>query len=62
MDPAFLKQARVVFHIGEKYDGSWTNTRLMANVQKAATIAMFKYSRETEDGDCILFMNTSLLN
>lgn len=45
VDPAFQRQAREVFTFGEQYDGYWTNAHLMANVRKAAAIAMFKYPR-----------------
>ena len=34
MDPAYPRQEREVFLIGEKYDGYWTNAHLMANVRK----------------------------
>jgi len=46
MDPAFQRAARETFIFGENYEGYWTCELLLANVRKAAAIAMFKYPRE----------------
>lgn len=45
MDPAFPRGAREKFIYGENYEGYWTSELLLANVRKAAAIAMFKYPR-----------------
>ena len=49
MDPAFPRAAREIFIFGENYEGYWTCELLLANVRKAAAIAMFKYPRYKED-------------
>ena len=41
IDPSFPRSARELFVFGENYDGYWTNELLMAQVRKAAAIAMF---------------------
>ena len=45
MDLAFPQAARETFIFGENYEEYWTCELLLANVQKAAAIAMFRYSR-----------------
>ena len=45
IEPTFPRQAWEVFPLGKTFDGHWTNAHLMANVRKAAAIAMFKYPR-----------------
>ena len=55
MDPAFPRQARVVLHIGEKYDGYWNNAHLMANVRKAAAMpcSSIQSKPKTETAYCL---------
>lgn len=45
LDPNFPRAARETFIFGENYDGYWTCELLLANLQKAVAIAMFKYPR-----------------
>ena len=65
MNPAFQRQVREVFLIGEKHDAYWTNAHLMANVRKAAVIAMFQSiqgKRNKETAYCLWIVSLFNVN